>query len=66
MSNLWWGYVHNSGTIHLKRYFGPLDIDEAHESPFVKEVYGPWEVASREEAEAKLNEERKCRDEKGL
>ena len=54
---LWWGYVHINGSIQVKRYFDPLDIDEAHESPFVKEVYGPWDCAGREEAIAKVKEE---------
>ena len=40
---MWWGYIHNSGTVHAKRYFTKQDIDEAHESPFVKEVFGPIE-----------------------
>lgn len=54
--NLWWGYLHKSGTLQVKRYFEPLDIQEAKESPFVKSVHGPWEVNSREEALAKLRE----------
>jgi len=54
---LWWGYLHNSGTYHTKRYFSQEDIDEAKESPFVKAVYGPWEVFNKEEAEKKLREE---------
>ncbi len=39
----WRGYIHNSGTVHAKRYFDTRDIDEAHESPFVREVFGPIE-----------------------
>ena len=42
MSLLWWGYIHTNGTIQVKRYFGPEDIREAHESPFVARVYGPF------------------------
>jgi hypothetical protein len=62
-NNMWWGYVHTSGTIQLKRYFSQLDIDEAYESPFVKEVYGPWECQGREEAEKiiKANIERRSK-----
>jgi len=52
----WWGYLHNSGTLHTKRYFSQEDIDEANESPFVQVVFGPWEVNSKEEAENKLRE----------
>lgn len=32
---LWWGYIHTNGSTHLKRYFGPLDIEEVHKSPFL-------------------------------
>ena len=52
----WWGYLHNSGTLHTKRYFSQEDIDEANESPFVQVVFGPWEVNNKEEAENKLRE----------
>lgn len=54
---LWWGYLHTSGTLQVKRYFGPLDLQEAYESPFVDKVRGPWAVVSREEALTKLREE---------
>jgi len=52
----WWGYVHTNGSIQVKRYFEPLDIQEAHESPFVKQVFGPWLCTSREEAIKKVKE----------
>jgi len=52
--NKWWGYLHTEGTLHVKRYFGPMDIDEAYESPFVSLVAGPWECKDREEALKKL------------
>ena len=48
--NLWWGYVHTTGTLQAKRYFEPLDIDEARESPFVQEAFGPFPADDREEA----------------
>lgn len=47
---LWWGYLHTSGTLQAKRYFGELDIQEAHESPFCKKVVGPFEASDRDEA----------------
>ena len=50
MKNLWWGYLHTSGTLQVKRYFSQLDIDEAIESPFCDTVRGPWEAENREEA----------------
>lgn len=49
-NKLWWGYKHVSGTYQAKRYFGPEDISETHESPFVWQVVYPFEADSREEA----------------
>lgn len=46
----WWGYEHKNGSIHAKRYFSRLDIDEADISPFVTKVFGPFEAGSIEEA----------------
>ena len=46
----WWGYIHSNGSLQVKRYFGPKDLSEARESPFVERVYGPWKVNGREEA----------------
>lgn len=58
MSNklLWWGYLHTEGTIQAKRYFEPLDIQEANESPFCEIVVGPFEAIDRVEALFKINE----------
>lgn len=47
----WWGYLHTSGTIQIKRYFGRRDIEEASESPFVQAIVFPFEARDREEAE---------------
>jgi hypothetical protein len=52
--NQWWGYVHNEGTLHVKRYFDLEDIIEAQGSPFVLVVAGPWECNDREEALERL------------
>lgn len=58
MSNklLWWGYLHTEGTIQAKRYFEPLDIQEANESPFCEIVVGSFEAIDRVEALFKINE----------
>lgn len=48
----WWGYLHTNGSIHTKRYFGELDITEAHESPFCARVVGPFEAKTGDEARA--------------
>ena len=49
-SQLWWGYKHTSGTYQAKRYFEPLDIQEAQESPFCELVIRPFKASSREHA----------------
>lgn len=52
MSKLkWWGYLHTSGTIQVKRYFDERDIAEAEGSPFVKQLFHPFIAANRDEAE---------------
>lgn len=53
---MWWGYIHTNDTIQVKRYFGPEDIEEAKESPFVQCCHGPFEANSRREAKEKLVE----------
>jgi hypothetical protein len=47
---VWWGYKHVSGTLQAKRYFEPLDIIEAQESPFCAKVVGPFPAKNRDEA----------------
>lgn len=46
----WWGYLHISGSLQAKRYFDPLDLDEARESPFIRLVVPPFCAYSRDEA----------------
>jgi hypothetical protein len=47
----WYAYIHENGTLHVRRFFGDYgDIEEAEESPFLKEVCGPFEAMTREEA----------------
>lgn len=52
----WWGYLHTSGTYQAKRYFGPLDIQEAEESPFCAKVVGPFLAENRDEAIEKVKQ----------
>jgi len=52
--NLWWGYKHVSGTYQAKRYFEPLDITEAIESPMCEIVTQPFEAENREDAIEKV------------
>lgn len=57
---LWWGYLHQFGTYHVKRYFNdPADLQEARESDFVSAVHGPFEAKDRQEALIILQKELK-------
>lgn len=47
---LWWGYRHTSGTLHVKRYFDKLDIEEARNSPFCDIVIEPYQATDRDDA----------------
>lgn len=40
----YWGYLLKDGTSHTRRYFSEEDIIEAKESPFVREVVGPFDA----------------------
>ena len=51
-----WGYLHISGTIQIKRWFSDLDITEAKQSDFVKYVAGPIETDDFAEARKKLTD----------
>ena len=48
----WWAYRHTNGSIQVKRFLDWESIDEAHSSPFVVEVHGPYAAEGREEAVA--------------
>ena len=49
---MWWGYLHQNGTIQVKRWFGDhRDYTEDCEgNDFVQRVVRPFEAQSREEA----------------
>ena len=53
-ANVWWGYLHENGSLHVKRYFSTDDLIEAGNLPFIHIIAGPWEANSREEALEKL------------
>jgi len=57
---LWWGYLHTSGTLQAKRYFTVEAIIEAEQSPFCKLIIKPFEASNREKAlsiiESRVNE----------
>lgn len=52
MNNQWWGYLHQNGTIQVKRWFGDHKdyTDDCENNPFVIEVVKPFAANSREEA----------------
>ena len=48
------GYVHINGGYQAKRYFAPIDIQEAKESPMCKTVFGPFAAYDRADAINKI------------
>lgn len=46
----WWGYVHVTGSLHLKRFFDNQDLDDAYDSEFVDRVVSPFEANNRDDA----------------
>ncbi len=48
----WWGYLHQNGTVQLKRYLGdPRDYtDDCEGNEFVLRVVRPFVAESRQEA----------------
>ena len=53
----WWGYMHESGDIIVKRYFNQQDISEALDSPFVKYISGVIYAKNRKDAIRIITEE---------
>lgn len=51
MKNKWWGYIHENGSLHIRRFFDEESINDAYFSPFVKQVFKPFEADSRVHAE---------------
>jgi hypothetical protein len=49
---LWWGYLHQSGSIHVKRWFGDHKdyLEDCENNEFVQRVVKPFPADSREEA----------------
>ena len=49
---MWWGYLHENGTIQAKRWFGDHEdyTGDCIGNPFVLQVVPPFEANSREEA----------------
>ena len=52
-SNMWWGYLHQNGTVQVKRWFGDHKdyTDDCEGNSFVIQVVRPFSADSREQAE---------------
>lgn len=51
---MWWGYLHENGSIQVKRWFGDHKdyTDDCDGNPFVIEVVEPFAASSRDDAYA--------------
>lgn len=49
---MWWGYLHQNGTIQLKRWFGDHKdyTDDCEGNDFVHQVVPPFKAATADEA----------------
>ncbi len=58
MEGIWWfGYKHENGSLHVKRYGDEKDYEEARDSDFVDQIYGPWPCDRRDQAQEILRKE---------
>ena len=50
--NMWWGYLHQNGSVQLKRWFGDHRdyTDDCYGNEFVVFVVKPFEADTREQA----------------
>jgi hypothetical protein len=55
---MWWGYMHQNGSLQLKRWFGDHKdyTDDCEGNDFVVRVVRPFAADTREEAEKILRE----------
>lgn len=56
---MWWGYLHQNGTIQVKRWFGDHAdyTEDCYGNPFVQRVVKPFEASSPEEARLHISKE---------
>jgi hypothetical protein len=49
---MWWGYLHQNGSIQVKRWFGDHAdyTDDCEGNEFVLQVVRPFEAETREQA----------------
>jgi len=55
---MWWGYLHQNGTVQLKRWFGDVQdyTTDCQGNDFVQRVVPPFEAKTRDEALVVLKE----------
>lgn len=55
---LWWAYLHQNGTVQVKRWFGDHAdyTDDCYGNPFVLSVVPPFPAATRKMADATAHE----------
>jgi hypothetical protein len=55
---MWWGYMHQNGSLQLKRWFGDHKdyTDDCEGNDFIVRVVRPFAADTREEAEKILRE----------
>lgn len=53
---MWWGYLHQNGTVQLKRWFGDHKdyTEDCEGNDFVQRVASPFAAETREKAYAML------------
>jgi len=50
---IWWAYLHEQGTVAVKRFFDKRDLEDATASPFVKQIMQPFIAPNYKEAHDK-------------
>lgn len=59
MESMWWGYLHENGSIQVKRWFGDHQdyTRDCECNPFVMRAVKPFAANTREEAATAIKEE---------
>ena len=51
---LWWGYLDDTGKIHIKKYVSDWDIQKCEQMPFTKGIFEPFPAIDRADAQQKI------------
>ena len=54
MKNLYWGYIDDTGIVHVKRYTGDRIIENTEKLPFCKGIFDPFYATNYQEAKIKV------------